>query len=107
MAKFITSKGAFFKPTNKFCKNSDAFTSALTFYLSSLKGLLSQDHSSNYLLNKSKRRHDTQHEDAQNKRLTCDTQHNKTVIMLSAVMLSVACECHYAKCRYGECRSAS
>ncbi len=36
-----------------------------------------------------RRRHDSQHIDTYHKRLICDTQHNKTVIVLSAIMPSV------------------
>ena len=63
---------------------------------------------------------DIQPNDTHNRGLICDTQHNKTVIMLSAIYgechkaLYAKCsyaefhytECHYAECNYTECHYA-
>ncbi len=51
---------------------------------------------------------DTQHNDTQHKQLICDSQHNKTVIMLSVSYFNVTSNviilCRYADCRYSEYR---
>ncbi len=39
--------------------------------------------------------------------LIYDSQHKKTVIMLSVAFSYCYAECRYAKCRYAECRDSS